>query len=411
MIRKLQQKFVFVSSFAVFLILVAVLGLSNYVNFKEARTDICEILDYLCENNGSVPAELSQSEMEGFSGSVTRDTLLKLRYFYVRLDTERHITYVNLDNISEIDKNEAKEAASDVSGVTKARGVWNNNGIEYIYQKNNTADGGSIYVFLDISNELYFAKHFLIYSSGFGLLCLVLFIILVSVFSKRALSTVITAIENQKQFITNAGHELKTPVAIISANAELMEITGTKNESLDNIRQQASRLSELIDDLISLARLGENRKQAFTMLDASSMAGEVFASFEPLAKKEGKGFEYSVDPGIHIMADDKDIRELMNILTDNAVKYCDKDGRIIIKCKRRTKTKGIKLSVANSYADAESVDCDSFFKRFYRGDSSHNSTLSGYGIGLSMAQKIAESYKGSIRICAKKGMIKFTFTM
>ena len=216
--------------------------------------------------------------------------------------------------------------------------------------------------------------------------------------------------ENQKRFITNAGHELKTPIAIISANAEAIEMLNGQSQWTDSILKQVRRLSNLIQDLIMLSKMGERSQVDLVITDVnlSETVHAVADSFQQLAIDAEKTLTTAIADGIHVKGDSKCLYELVNILVDNAVKYCDDKGTIDVSLRRGRLGKGAVVAVTNTYADGANVDYSRFFERFYRGDTSHNSQKAGYGIGLSMAEELTKLMGGKINVSYKAQRITFT---
>ena len=217
--------------------------------------------------------------------------------------------------------------------------------------------------------------------------------------------------ENQKRFITNAGHELKTPLAIISANAEVLEMVNGKNEWTDSILNQTKRLSVLIGNLISLAKMDEKQDLVFSKINVSPIVSETVDGFKPLCETDGKSMTSEIEEDVIIKTNEQIFRELVNILTDNAVKYCDDGGEVHVELSHSLGHRGAKLIVTNTYAEGKNVDTSKFFERFYREDTSHNSEKKGYGIGLSMAEEIVKQHKGHIKAEYKNGNIFFIVTI
>ena len=235
---------------------------------------------------------------------------------------------------------------------------------------------------------------------------MLLLILLLSIFSRRAVAPILKNMESQKQFITNASHELKTPLAVISANAEVLEMTNGSSEWTDSIKNQVTRMSELVSQLIVLSKLQEHDELVLTEVNFSEKAEDVCKSFKTVADAAGKGFEADISPDIKIVADERGSRELVSILVDNAVKYCDDGGTV--KVNLHSRGRRAFLTVSNDYSDGEGVDYSRFFERFYREDQSHNSEKAGYGIGLSMAESLVEMFKGKISVNYKNKIITFT---
>ena len=234
-----------------------------------------------------------------------------------------------------------------------------------------------------------------------------LFVILIlSVFARKVVQPYIRNAEAQKQFITNASHELKTPLAVISANTEVIEMINGKSEWTDSTVKQVNRLSELISQLVVLSKLEERQDIVLVDVDMSGEAKSVMESFKAISETQNITLQAEIAEDIHVMADQKGLRELINILMDNAVKYCDENGTVSVSLSK--KGKNTVFVVSNDYAAGEDVDYRQFFERFYREDKSHNSEKKGYGIGLSMAESLVRMFKGKISVSYKKPVISFT---
>jgi signal transduction histidine kinase len=214
--------------------------------------------------------------------------------------------------------------------------------------------------------------------------------------------------ENQKRFITNAGHELKTPIAIISTNTEAIEMINGKNQWTESILKQVQRLSNLINDLIILAKRGEGSHADLVVekIDLSETVAGIAGTFRQMAEDQGKNLLCHIAPQVYIKSDTKCVYELINILVDNAIKYCDDGGSIDISLVK-SKKKIADIVISNTYADGADTDYSRFFERFYRGDISHDSKKSGYGIGLSIAEELTQLLKGKINVSYTDGKIAF----
>ncbi len=410
MIRRLQRKLVFSCTVVVFTILLMVLGLSAYVNYYTAYLKSSELLDYIMDNDGLLPDNYDDIDMDIFNGDFSREIFFQLRYFTVSYDEDGARTSMDTSSIAEISEDEACRMAEQVYDSRFSKGRIVNDGITYGYAKKETTDGGVFVVIMDCSNFYDSATRYFTYSAYFGTGCLIIFAVIVSFLSRRVLNPIIRSIQVQKEFITNAGHELKTPVAVISANAELLEMTNGKSEPVDNILEQSERLTQLIDDLITLARVGDGGKRyELKETDCTALALDAVRSFEPVAEKAGIQMEYDIKADVVAMADERGFRELLNIFVDNAIKYCDEGGGVFIGLRDRSRGKGCELTVVNDYSGAVEENMQKYFDRFYRGDESHNSAKSGYGIGLSMARSISEAFRGKIRteFENKRFIIKF----
>ena len=281
----------------------------------------------------------------------------------------------------------------------------------YAYAVTRTKQNDICIAVMDCTRDMAIVQDFMWDSLLLGCICILLYVFILAVLSNQAIKPFVRNLENQKRFITNAGHELKTPIAIISANTEAMEYINGKNQWTESILKQTKRLSKLINDLIILAKVGEKTQSEFifTRVNFSETVTEVVKSFEQMAIEQKKGFIYHIEPEICVRSEGKCLYELVNILVDNAVKYCDDEVEIrtqLIVTGR--KKKEAVLTVANDFADGKNIDYSQFFERFYRGDISHSNEKAGYGIGLSIARELVQLLKGKIQIDYAEGKIAFT---
>lgn len=198
----------------------------------------------------------------------------------------------------------------------------------------------------------------------------------------------------QKQFITDANHELKTPLTLILTNIDIAESELGQNEWLDDIRTEGERCAALVNRLVTLSRMDEETEQLqfadFTLSDAVQ---DTVSEFEELAAMCGKELTADIAPGLQCCGNEAELRQLTAILLDNAVKYCDAGGSIHAALSRK---KHLTLTVTNSCRNVDSIQLDRLFDRFYREDTARTAG-SGFGIGLSIAQSIAERHRGSIK--------------
>ena len=214
-------------------------------------------------------------------------------------------------------------------------------------------------------------------------------------FSNNALKPVRNSIEKQKQFITDASHELKTPLAIISADADVLEICEGESEWLTSIKEQTERLSVLVRNLVDLSKLDEASGDVqHEVFDLSEAVFDTAANFETLAKRNGLSFSVSAAEHIMYKGNEAELRQLVSILCDNAVKYASKDGHITVSLYKTSKN--IFLDVFNDCDNVEKEQIDRLFDRFYRSDNSRSRETGGYGIGLSIAKAIVSRHRGRI---------------
>ena len=240
---------------------------------------------------------------------------------------------------------------------------------------------------------------------GFGL---ILTYFLVRHYSGQAIQPEIENAMRQKEFITNASHELKTPLAVIRANTEMVEMMSGENEWTQSTIGQVDRLNGLIQNLVMITRAQEQEDRSIlSEVNASKLVSESIDPYESLAAQNGITIERKIAPDLMFTADESKLRQLATILTDNAMKYCDKGGTVSVSLAKLKGGRSLQLIVSNDYADGANIDCSRFFNRFYREDQSHNIDQGGYGIGLSIAESICRQYDGSIKADWKNGVIRF----
>lgn len=295
------------------------------------------------------------------------------------------------------------------SGDTRGDFRYNNH--TYSYLVTDESDDSTLIVVLDSTNQVeenITLVHLSLWMSGVSF---AFFFLMVSIFSGRVIEPFIRNYERQRRFITNAGHELKTPLAIISANNELVEMMNGESEWTKSTNDQVERMTGLINSLVAMARLEEQPEVVLTDLNFSAIAEDAAEDFKGPVIKDGKQFVMEIQPDIHVKAEEKSLFELVTLLVDNANKYCDAGGTVSVKLSKANRLSKARLEISNTYAEGKNVDYSKFFERFYREDESHNNKKSGYGIGLSMAQTMVKLFKGSISVSYSGDTITFLVSL
>lgn len=270
----------------------------------------------------------------------------------------------------------------------------------------STADGTTV-IFLNSERELQAVRSLLLLTIAIACGCLLGVFALVLLFSRRAIAPYLRNLSVQKQFITNAGHELKTPLTAISTSADVLAMEYPGDEWAENIQAQSARLARLIADLVTLSRLDEENpfpeKTEFSLSDA---VWEIAEPFSSLAAAKGKRYSQEIEDGVLLTGDRQAVQQMVSILLDNAVKYSDEGGEISLRVSKAGKK--AQIQVFNTCSGAESLDISRLFDRFYRADESHSNAVGGTGIGLSIARATAEAHGGSVRAEIADGGIRFT---
>lgn len=408
MFRKLKIRFILLASAAIVCILLTMIAVLNSVRFLQTNGEIQAVLNILSANNGDFPSVEETAESLQ-NDRITIDTIYQYRYFSVVYKEDKTLYSTNLDHLSNLSKEQALSYANKVIKDSRSSGVFKVGSQFYSYQiTQDSKTKRYLLVVLDSTNYLESRNDFFWLSIQLCFYSFIFFVLVVSGFSNFAIRPYIKNYENKKRFITNAGHELKTPLAIISANTELQELMTGENEWTESTKDQVKRLSNLINQMVVLARLEEQPDVTLVDVNFSEVVKKVAGNFKSVIEKAGKKYEIKLQEDIHVKATEDELYELVSILIDNACKYCDEDGQIFVTLTKAKRGKRARLTVANSYAGGKNVDYSRFFDRFYREDESHNQKQPGYGIGLSMAESLVRIFKGRIWVSYKKGLIGFT---
>lgn len=397
MLQKLRIKFIALAMGLLFLVLTLIMGTVNLLNYRHVLISADQTLEILISNDGKFPPKPKPGE-KPFRPEMPPELPFETRFFTAQLDAEGNILFIDNEKIAAVTQQTAADYAEQVWRSHQKKGFIE----QYRYAVSSNSENGSMIVFLDCGRNLNSAKSFLFISIGISLTGFLIIAILLFILSARIVKPVSDSYEKQKQFITNASHDLKTPITIIDADTDVLEIEYGENEWIQDIKRQTSRLTELINQLVSLSRMEEKGHQ-FQMIDfpLSDIISETCESFESLAVSQGKIFTTKIEPLLSYHGDEKAFRQLITILLDNALKYSDDRGQILLSLKKTDRF--FRLTVENTCTCIAPEDTKHLFDRFYRTDKSRNSQTGGYGIGLSIAKAIVSAHKGSIRADSPDG--------
>lgn len=406
MIKKLRRKLIAACMLSLAVVLLVILGGVNLVSYQKVVADADTVLSLLAANGGVFPKghqDQGERPEEGVPPVLGKkdpfaprilspETPYESRFFSVVLGEDGQVLETDMDQIAAVDREEAAAYAQGVAQSGRTAGFWGN--YRYLLSQE---EGGSRVIFLDCGRSLSSFRSTLLASVALSLLGLLAVLVLLLILSHRIVRPVAESYEKQKQFITDAGHELKTPMTIISADADLLEMECGENQWLTDIRRQAQRLTGLTNDLIYLSRMEEEQpKLQVIQFPLSDLAEEMAQSFAAPAQSQGKELEVSVQPMLSCTGDEKAIRQLISILLDNALKYSPQGGKLALKLEKQGRN--VLLTVSNTTAQPMERDkLSHLFDRFYRTDQSRSSQTGGYGLGLSIARSIVLAHKGKIR--------------
>lgn len=442
MVRTLQVRFVRTAMIAITVLLLVVVCAISGINTYRTYTDVKQLADMLLDNRGIPDMGMMEpggpgrggmakdSEFAADSGSdfvtdsdseyatdpdsdyamdpedwdesddaddgddrgwfrggrrISPDHAMSTRYFLVLFAEDGTVLKTDTSKIYSISSQKAQEMAQEVLAGGKESGLTE----RFLYKMKKTDDGATV-VFMDVSSELSSVLSVIVISFVIAAIGWTLMLLLVIALSKKAITPIAENIVRQKQFVTNAGHELKTPLAIIMANTEALELYTGESKWTRNIKDQTKRLSGLMQNLLTLSKMDEpDLKLPKEDWDLGKLLAESAAPFEEPALSKKIRFTVDAEP-VMVHANRDSMGQLLGILFDNAVKYTPEGGRISAAI--RTENRQVVLEQRNSIDPKDAVeDPGRLFDRFYRSDSSRNRKKGGYGIGLSAARAIAQA--------------------
>lgn len=425
--RRLRRKFILVAMGAVTVVLTLIIAGINIVNYSHVCKMADARLDYILTGKGSIDWEDESRTDSGNGGDtstgmvadgdragarvghfegMTAESPFDTRYFTVTL-VEGQVVDVNTARIAAVG---AKRAARIAMGLD-SKGLTS--GFSGNYRYTTTAQGEkTTYVFVDCSRELASFHSFLNASVAISCIGWLAVLAIVTVASGAVIRPMVESYSKQKRFITDASHEIKTPLAVIDAANEVQEIESGESEWTQSIHEQVARLTALTERLVFLARMDEG-SAGFTMasIDLSEAVDKAAAPFESVAVSRGKRLSMSVATGVRAHADAAAVTQVVELLLDNATRYAS-EGSVIelsLRAVSRGAGKGsAELVVSNAVDELPEGDLDRLFDRFYRADVSRSSKTGGSGVGLSVVRAIAEAHGGSATVSGHDHQITFT---
>ncbi|MCR5216282.1 MAG: HAMP domain-containing histidine kinase [Lachnospiraceae bacterium] len=332
-----------------------------------------------------------------FTEDLGAETPFDTRYFTVTVDGEGNVIASNLDYIASVTQEEAEAYVAKVRKEGSSRGYEST----YRYVVSNQSDG-IMYLFVDCTKDLQSFRNFLLASISICVLSLLVVFILIYIFSKWVVKPMAESYEKQKRFITDASHEIKTPLTIIDANCEVLEMMEGENEWTQSIRKQMKRLASLTEKLVMLSRMDEEgAKLEMNDFNLTEALSDTIQTFESVAEAKGRILEVELEENVSYHGNEGMIRQMCSLLVDNALKYTPEGGKISITLKSNGRNR--LLYFINDAEDLTIGNYDVLFERFYRRDASRSSQTGGHGIGLSVVASIVAAHKGKIRARSEDG--------
>ena len=403
MISRLRRRLVLGCMAVLLAVLVTIVTGLNLMHYHRIISEADDTLALLRENGGDFPRGKRQPMKKppdgigaaGENGPDSPEFPYITRFFSASLQ-DGELVASDTDSIAAVNAESVGKYAFHAFEEGRQRGFTGS------YRFLRYEEGKSTRIlFLDCGRELEDYKIVLwisIATSIFGYLAVLL---LVALLSGRIIRPISESYEKQKRFITNAGHELKTPLTIIDADAGILEMEHGESEWINDIRCQTGRLARLTNELILLARMEEALKLEMLPLPLSDLVTETAASFQAPARTLGRELKLDIQSMLSCTGDARQICQLVSILLDNALKYSSENSCISLMLEKHGKT--IRLCVENETEGVAGETLDNMFERFYRGDSARGGAVRGYGIGLSVAQAIVSAHRGKISAASPDG--------
>ena len=390
MTKTLKRRFIIFSMAAVTCLLVFIVLAINGLNWMMLERQSDTVLETLVDADGAFQ-KMNFKPKPPFSRPLNMDRMRASRFFITRSDTEGNILEVNIDQISAIDQEKAKSYAMKVINTGKQYGRVE--GYKFAVKQ---LGSNKLTIFMDTSEQRASFFMVLFVSTVIAVLCWLILLLIVIMLSGKVIRPVLVGIEKQKQFITNAGHEMKTPLAIIQSNNDTMALIHGENKYNVHIRNQTKRLNVLMSNLLTLAKLDEEIALVTEKVNISEIANELLPFYREEAKRQNISFDVQVEPDIVIQSNKDSFRQMLMILLDNALKYTSINGNIRLLLSKNGKY--VQIIEENTCDPSLEPDVERLFERFYRGDTARtqNKDSYGYGIGLSAARAICENFGGKL---------------
>ena len=387
MFKQLQKSFVKSAMLSFTAVLLAVLVAVNIVNYRQTVDQVDRLTTMLVNNDGTFPdAPDDKGPKEHPEHGMPKgmefrkDDQMATRYAVVRVANDT-VQSVDRTHLVSLDEEALKELGLRIAQGTATKG-WEGS-LRYQVAK---TDAGTMVVLVDANRETQQVSRLMMVTGAVFVLCLAVVYVLVRLASKRAIRPFVENVERQQQFIANASHEIKTPLAVLSANTDLLAMMGTEAKFVDSNKRQIKRLNSLVEQMLILSRYDEGEAAATKEeVDLVAVTKTIVEEILPVLNEKGLQVEFTGEAQTIVTTNKSAMTELIRILLDNAMKYTVGEPVITVEAKRN------QLAIGNETEPMTKEQVSQIFDRFYRVDSSRNRTTGGSGLGLSIAQKIAET--------------------
>lgn len=396
---RLRIQLVLVCALALALVLGGIVVATSVIGGYTVTQNADAVLDAIVAQGGKGDVASPQTSVEQY-GKQSQETLYEARYFSVQLDEDDDVEGVYLGEITTVTEEDARHMVEEMLQANRTGSDRGTLG-DYRYRITATQDG-TLVVFLDRGrqNQMLHSIVLIVASVSVAVACLTL--VLVVVLSKRIVRPVVESHLKQRQFITDAGHDIKTPLTIISADADVlrMDLEAQSLEDdyqwVDDIKSQVGTLTDLTDRLIYISKMEESDDVAARSVEfsVSDVVTRELQAFRSRSRTSGRTLEGDVQPGVHMYGDEHAITQMVAALLDNAFKYSDDGGTI--KLTLAGHPRYVRLVAFNTAQGIDRHDVPHWFDRFYQEDKSRTHREGGFGIGLSMVSAVVSAHDGRV---------------
>lgn len=395
---KLKKKIIIVLFCILTFFLVAILCIFNYQDYNNEKNKIMNNIIRLDERNVGQLFKFNDNPNEN---TIFMDATIYTVFYNNRNEVESIINYSN----NEIVYDEIEEIANNI--LNKKNNITNKIGNLYFQRYIYTFKEHNRLIIFDNYNIQHRLINTIKTSIIIFLLLEIVVVIVVLKITNWIIKPVIESFNKQKTFISDASHELKTPISVIIANGEALENEPTEKKWLKNIKSEAERMSKLVSDLLDLTRLeNEENKECFNSTNLSKLTEKSVLTFESIMYEKKIKFKYNIQEDIEYRCNDNQIKQLIAILVDNAIEYTEEDNEITVELKKEKND--IILNVKNQGKEIPKEIREKIFERFYRADESRNRDSNNYGLGLAIGKNIVTNHNGKISVNCLNGYTTFT---
>ena len=405
MIKKLRVQFIRIVTVAFLAVLILILAGVNLVNRHNVYATIDARLDFLADSSMGPPVGMVAStpwEIRSWVDLNSAGIMNETSYFIFDGTMVGPILTHQLEMLTAASGEDAASLIEALLAGTQSTGTVGS--YRYLVVTRETPYR---IVFVNCETEFAAIRSLWRTSLLVGVISFIMVLLLAALLSGTAIRPFAQNIENQRRFISNASHELKTPLGVIVSDLDLQMLESGRSEWLENAQEQADHLAQLIDQLTTYTLLEEKKQNAAEIpIDLSLLSEDILTDYRPQALVKHQTMTADIQPGVTVVGNEDALRTLFSVLMDNAVKYTP-DGGAIRLCVRREKKAVIELTNSRDGSDGD-LELDQLFERFYRAPE-HRAEQDGHGLGLAIAHEIATMYGGSIR--AQGGNRTVTFTV